>query len=607
MRQVTCGTCGAGFDLTPALPPSFDCGGCGAEVSRPAVEARPPRPPSGSTRRYLDAARQKPARRLSPAALVVLIAAGVALSLGGVLLVAGPFGSGDAGASRAANAAAPGPDAQPSRGPEPAAVSRPVAAVAAPAPAPAPAPEPVITGSPEMVRFKHAARRAKTAKDHFDAAVFGRAQLDAIRKSAPDGPEVEELGRLIQEEVGKAIAADPDYAPARCDLGHVRWSRSAAESWATSDRTPTELAASLRQAIAAIGGDRDPQWLAGEDAERFGPVIAEAELLFEDRTSTRTSWFYEKARKLALRIEGEIGVYLADKKGDDAFDGVIFRPYLIMVQKDPKQKSVDRAYEIVRLVRTLEDTWRRRYAKEIDFAGSLSAPPIIVLRSRAEYKKYEQRHEIVPVVSAGHYEPADRRMFIYKSSPDEERVVIFHEGTHMLIDHKNSAKDALTQSRQSMWFSEGIAEYFGGHGQSGQADPVTGEPIWEVGRVNDTRIGAMKMARALKQLIKFEDLVKTTRAEWGARNVKERLWSQMIYAQGWALVYFLNHGDGGRYQKDFVEYMKLELAGKSGAEAFSQAFGKHGIDKIEKGYDDFLAYIIKKHDERKIVDGRVLD
>ena len=42
--------------------------------------------------------------------------------------------------------------------------------------------------------------------------------------------------------------------------------------------------------------------------------------------------------------------------------------------------------------------------------------------------------------------------------------MIFHEGTHMLFDHKNAAKDAETQSKQSMWFSEGIAEYFGGHG-----------------------------------------------------------------------------------------------------------------------------------------------
>jgi hypothetical protein len=158
-----------------------------------------------------------------------------------------------------------------------------------------------------------------------------------------------------------------------------------------------------------------------------------------------------------------------------------------------------------------------------------------------------------------------------------------------------------------MWFSEGIAEYFGGHGSSGQRDPVTGSIVWEPGRVNDTRIGSIKLARAFKKLIKFDDLVKITRIEWSARNVKDRLWSEMTYAQGWALVYYLNHGESGKYQKDFVEYMKLELSGKSGIDAFTQAFGKHGIENIEKGYTDFLDFIIKKFNEKKIVDGKFVD
>ena len=63
------------------------------------------------------------------------------------------------------------------------------------------------------------------------------------------------------------------------------------------------------------------------------------------------------------------------------------------------------------------------------------------------------------------------------------------------------------------------------------------------------------------------------------------MWSQMMYAQGWALVYYLNHGESGKYQKDFVEYMKLELDGQVRHGAFKEVFGKYGIDKIEKGYD----------------------
>jgi hypothetical protein len=289
---------------------------------------------------------------------------------------------------------------------------------------------------------------------------------------------------------------------------------------------------------------------------------------------------------------------------------VLFRPYLLMVEKDPKQKSVDRAYEVVQLLRMLEETWRRRYAKEIDFSGQMAAPPILLLKSREAYETYNRRNEtkFVPVLSAGHYEPWEpRRMVIYKSDPEQERVVIFHEGTHMLFDHKNSAKDAETANKQSMWFSEGIAEYFGGHGPSGERDPVTGAPLWEPGRINDTRIGAMDVARKFKMLITFQDLISTTRNEWARRNAKEQMWSQMIYAQGWALVYYLNHAENGKYQKDFVEYMKLELNGKSGMDTFKEVFGKYGMDKLEKGYNDFLDLIIKKWKEKKIVGGKLVD
>jgi hypothetical protein len=53
--------------------------------------------------------------------------------------------------------------------------------------------------------------------------------------------------------------------------------------------------------------------------------------------------------------------------------------------------------------------------------------------------------------------------------------------------------------------------------------------------------------------------------------------------------------------------MKLELSGKSGMEAFQQSFGKHGLDAIEKGYTAFLDFIVKKHRDKKIVGGKILE
>jgi hypothetical protein len=640
MDHVTCGKCGAAFDLTPELPPVFTCGSCGAEVSRsarPAAAARSPAqraaPPQRSAARgaprparsaashhYRDAVKE-PATK-SKALLYSLIGGG-AVAL--ILVAYFVFGTSSSGGSAEKPAAPPAAAKPPEAKSESAAVeTKPVEVVAGGAAKPAetseaPKAEVDETGSREMVRFKLAMRGAQSAQQHFDAAQSGKAQRDGVKKATPESAELPEFDQRINAELEKAIKADPDFAPAHLDLGHVKYSKAEADKWLASDMMPTKLKTALEETVATADLEREAEksrrglatppdavWLSGPLAEKCGVVLAEVKLLHEDRGSTKVNWFYAKAKSAAARIEGEIGHYFVDDKNADAFDAVIFRPYVIMVQKDPQRRSVDRGYEIVQLFRMLEDTWRRRYGKEIEFSGSMAAPPIILLRSQADYAKYITRHEVIPIVSAGHYEPGERRMVIYHSTPDDERNVVFHEGTHVLMDHKNTAKDGLTQSNQSMWFNEGIAEYFGGHGPTGEKDPVTGSIIYEPGRVNDTRIGSIAFARAMKKLIKFDELIKITRAEWNAKN-KDRLWAEMTYAQGWALVYYLNHGEGGKYQKDFIEYMKLELTGKSGMDTFKEVFGKYGLDKIEKGYTDFLDYIIKKKGDKKIVGGKIVD
>ncbi len=620
MQPVTCRACGAEFEASADLPSVFTCGSCGADV-RVVKPTTPPRQPPRRVHRP-DAPAPRSSSR-NPGLVLWLSGGGVLALVAAFFLFRGGEGAPTPKAPTQPSSPSPSPSASPppSRGAEsrPLQTEVPIAQTPAALPKPTP-PADDESGSTELVRFKTRIHVAKSPQEWVDAAQFGRKQLETVRAATPASPEIREFETRITACLKNALAADPDFAPAHAELGDLRCSKNEVDAWLASKNTPSKLAAALEEVAAAadkqrdatrrernLGFSPDVAWLAGPDAGRFGAILGEGTRLFEDRSAGNVSWFYTKAEKAALRVEGELGDYFKDPGQENAFDPFIVRPYLILVQKDPKERSVDRAYEIVQMLRTLEDTWRRRYAKEIDFSGSMSAPPVIFLRSREDYVKYQQRHETVPVLSAGHYEPTERRIIIYKSTEEDERNVIFHEGTHMLFDHKNAVKDAEVQSKQSMWFSEGIAEYFGGHGKSAERDPVTGSVVYEPGRINDTRMITLTLARAMKRLIKFDELVAITREEWSKKNNKDHLWAELTYAQGWALVYYLNHGEGGKYAKDWLEYMRMELNGKSGMEAFKQVFGKYGLDTIEKGYLGFLDFVLKKHREKKIVEGKIVE
>jgi hypothetical protein len=158
-----------------------------------------------------------------------------------------------------------------------------------------------------------------------------------------------------------------------------------------------------------------------------------------------------------------------------------------------------------------------------------------------------------------------------------------------------------------MWFSEGIAEYFGGHGKTAETDPATGLPIYEPGRINTTRLDSMDIARRMRRLIPFKELIAITRERWATHHKADPFFSELTHAQGWALVYFLNHYEKGKYRCEFIEYMKKELKGESGMTAFVAVFGKHGLETLEKQYFDYLASIIDAHRKGKIVDGKLAE
>ncbi len=589
--DAVCARCGAGVDASAgasAGPPRPRLVRPGRPAERRETPPRRARPASSFAERAREHEKTPFAR--NPAVLGAALV-GVAAALWFL------FGRGDRTPERPPSAPAP-------------VASTSGTAAAPPAVAPASAaagtsaPEPAETGSREYLRLVRLMKDAQSADEWMKAATYAEEQ------AAKDGSDKDETAKFRERValcLDRALAADPDSSAVRARLGHVRFAEAEARSWIASDLVPRRLKATLETALDEAGDAAKAGWLKGDAARRWGEAVEAARVYTEDRATPGTRFIYDRAGKNARRIENEIGRYLIRDGSDTAFQAVVLRPQLVLVQKDPSVSPVDRAYEIVLLFRSLLATWRAKFGDEVPLAPPLLLPPVVFLHTEADYARYLQRHEQVVVTSAGHYEHGERRIFVYASEEHWQRTVIFHEGTHMLFDLANTNDSPEAQSRQSMWFSEGIAEYFGGHGATGETDPASGLPVFEPGRINTTRIDSMALAMKANRLIPFRDLLSITREQWGADHKTKRFWSELTYAQGWALVYFLNHFDGGRYAKDFLGYMKEELKGESGVAAFSRVFGRHDLERVGKEYFEYLAYIIEMHGKGRIRDGKIVD
>lgn len=131
--------------------------------------------------------------------------------------------------------------------------------------------------------------------------------------------------------------------------------------------------------------------------------------------------------------------------------------------------------------------------------------------------------------------------------------VVQHEGFHQF------AAFAISP-HLPVWVNEGLAEYFGEAQFVGDA--------FVSGMVPETR------RREVLALIEggkhhpFGRFVAITSAEW-----RQEL-SRRNYTQAWSMVHFLAEGDGGKYQRPFVNYMTALARGMDAPQAWTQIFGR---------------------------------
>jgi tetratricopeptide (TPR) repeat protein len=144
--------------------------------------------------------------------------------------------------------------------------------------------------------------------------------------------------------------------------------------------------------------------------------------------------------------------------------------------------------------------------------------------------------------------------------------VVFHEYTHYLM-YRNVR-------RVPMWLSEGLAEFY----STVEVDARQGRTI--IGRPPDERVWAITELTPLP-------LEKMLSSEGTAKIFENPVQVAMFYAQSWAFVHYINHGEQGKRRGQISTYLRSIEAGRSTADAFVEAFGV-GFQEMQRELEGYM-------------------
>jgi hypothetical protein len=426
--------------------------------------------------------------------------------------------------------------------------------------------------------------------------------------------EAKELGvtDLAEKAARAALECDDGLAWAHEALGHVRYDPTGLPD---DDEVmyPTEdwdlVQAAAREA-----------WLTPERATE----VAKAKGRFlEHMKKLETDGHYKKVCHWRVSIRKHPVFRDYDYKAVEA------GPYLIFIQHSDDDKKAKAAAKIAKHRAAVFTCLYERFMKE--FGERFGLEPLqskvfekdVILKCWvfSDRKAMDKFHEKVfrPIGAnvAAYYVPHEQWMMIPVGAAgnipkiggqDMDTNVCLHEGTHQLMHHvtKRIVEEELGEeiswthprlNPTSVWFREGLAEYFGSAVKKGDS--------WEPFALNVYRLMAWKMILARKlDVWTLKDLL-NVRNNAGFRVPGKGHMGSQFYGQSWAFVYFLNHYKDGKYRDKFLEYFKREVHGESGLAVFKEVFGVEEVEgsEMEKEFTEYCEELLKKAPEMRGVGG----
>ena len=216
--------------------------------------------------------------------------------------------------------------------------------------------------------------------------------------------------------------------------------------------------------------------------------------------------------------------------------------------------------------------------------------PVLVFTDKQGYVNWFGRVLSNPqfgAMTGGVYVPLVKHLVFFQYEHFEDtQLVAWHEGFHQYLDY--------FVANAPHWFNEGSAEYFGG------SVLPAGKKRVEVGQSNRWRVKPLAALVSKKRIPDMQWFMQTDAATFmrlkpdpeqgknGATTVGDH------YALGWALVHFLQEGEGGKWNGRYVNYFKLLCDGLPHEEAFGKAWGKVNWPAFQAAFEEHCAWLVAR-------------
>lgn len=217
------------------------------------------------------------------------------------------------------------------------------------------------------------------------------------------------------------------------------------------------------------------------------------------------------------------------------------------------------------------DQYQRRFRSFLP--GNPDPMPLYLLRTREDYVRFMATHNIDASNSGGMFfvTHSAQGLATWAESGSRQKTykVLQHEGFHQF------AWNYLGPS-VPVWVNEGLAQYF--------EDAVIVNGRMTIGLVGHSRVERVRQAIDNRDLLALPTLMQVGTRQWSATLQHDPDRSALLYAQSWSVVYYLIHGDGGRHQGAFLDYLKLLNRGNRTDQAELLSFGTAGLAGVERDW-----------------------
>ena len=207
----------------------------------------------------------------------------------------------------------------------------------------------------------------------------------------------------------------------------------------------------------------------------------------------------------------------------------------------------------------------------------VGAMPLYLFRTQEDYLRFMASRGISAQNSGGMFfvTPSAHGLSTWTAgrSRSETFEVLQHEGFHQFAFN-------YVGTQLPVWANEGLAQYF--------EDAIIASGGMKLGLANARRLALVQRAIEAEQAIPLDELLGVTNAEWGQTLSVNPPRAALLYAQSWSFVYFLVHGDGGRYKAAFASYLVELNKGTHSPRAFRKAFGVENLSPLQTRWAKYV-------------------